>query len=63
MTVASEKDFVSIGQLAAHAQKPVRDIEQAAEDLQLQPALRLNSVPYFSGDQVERLTKHLRDQR
>ena len=56
MTTAAGKDFVSIGQLAAHLQKPVRKIEQAATALKMQPALRLNQVPYFNGRQVERLT-------
>lgn len=59
MTTSADRDFVSIGQLAAHAQKPVRDIERAAEALNMRAALRLNQVPYFNGKQVSRLTKHL----
>lgn len=53
------KDFSSIGQLAAHTQTPVRKIEQAATALHLQPAMRLNSIPYFDGEQVAKLTAHL----
>jgi hypothetical protein len=59
MTTAADRDFLSIGNLAAHVQKPVRRIEQAADALKIKPALRLNSVPYFSSHQVDRLTKHL----
>lgn len=59
MTVDAEKDFVAIGQLAANIGKPVRAIEQAAEQLQLNPALRLNRVPFFNGAQVARLTAEL----
>jgi hypothetical protein len=61
MTVAADKDFVSIGQFAAHVQRPVRKIEQAAISLKIQPALRINGVPYFNGRQVEELTETLRN--
>ena len=57
MTTTIERDFTSVGQLAAHVQKPVRRIEAAATELGLQPALRLNGVPYFDGAQVEQLTE------
>jgi hypothetical protein len=58
-TVKATHDFVSIGQLAAHLQKTVRVIERAAIDLEIAPAMRLNLVPYFSAEQIERLTAHL----
>ena len=61
MTVAAEQDYTSIGQLAAHVQRPVQKIEQAASELKIRPALRLNQVPYFSARQVERLTEALRN--
>jgi len=61
MTTTAEKDFVSVGQLAAHIQRPVRSIETAAEQLQIRPAMRLNGVPYFDGEQVEKLTQELRN--
>jgi hypothetical protein len=57
MTTAAEKDYVSIGALAARTQRPVRRIEQAADSLKIRPALRLNGVVYFDAGQVERLTK------
>jgi hypothetical protein len=63
MTTAADRDFISVGQLAAHVQKPVRRIEAAAEQLRLKPAMRLNGVPYFDGAQVERLTAKLQEQR
>jgi hypothetical protein len=55
--VTASKDFVSVGQLAAHVQRPVRRIEQAATELGITPAMRLNGVNYFDGRQVERLTE------
>ena len=60
MTIDQDRDFISIGQLAAHLQQSVRAIERAANKLGLKPALRLNMIPHFSGDQVEKLTKELR---
>ena len=62
MTTTADRDFVSVGQLAAHIQKPVRRIEAAAEQLRLKPAMRLNGVPYFDGGQVEQLTAKLKEQ-
>ena len=59
MTTAADKDLLSIGRLAADTQKPVRRIEQAANELRIKPAMRLNGVPYFNGRQVERLTAAL----
>lgn len=57
--VESKQDFFSIGQLAAHLQASVRQIEAAAERAGLQPALRLNMVPHWNGDQVEILRAQL----
>ena len=59
-TVQATHDYTSIGQLAALLQKPVRAIERAAAELELQPAIRLNHVPYFHGEQVELLTGHFK---
>lgn len=58
-TITPAHDFVSIGQLAAHTQRSVRAIEAAADALKLAPALRLNGIPHFNGEQVERLTEQL----
>lgn len=60
MTVASEKDYQSIGQLASTLRVTVRAIERAADQLGISPALRLNLIPHFDGEQVARLTDHLR---
>jgi len=59
MVIDAERDFVAIGQLASRIGKPVRDIERAATELNLHPAMRVNFVPFFDGRQVERLTKAL----
>lgn len=58
--VQGDHDLTSIGQLCALLQRTPRAIEQAATALQLQPALRLNSVAYFSAPQVEALLSKLR---
>jgi hypothetical protein len=58
-TVQATHDFYSIGQLAAHLQKPVRAIEHAATQLKLAPAMRLNGIPHFDGEQVQQLTEQL----
>jgi hypothetical protein len=62
MTTTAERDFLSIGQLAAQLQRPVRKIELAATELQIQPSLRLNHVPYFDAAAVERLTEAISTQ-
>jgi hypothetical protein len=58
-TVEATHDFYSIGQLAAHLQKPVRAIEGAAIELAITPAMRLNGIPHFDGEQVARLSARL----
>ncbi len=63
MTVAKEHDYVSIGVLAADLQRTPRAIEKASEVLAIQPALRLNRVLHFDGEQVEKLTAHFRGQQ
>ncbi len=57
MTIAAEKDFVSIGQLAANLQRSVRRIELAATALELEPAMRINGVVHFDAEQVERIAQ------
>jgi len=58
--VEATRDFYAIGQLAAHLQRSVRQIERAAAALGLLPSMRLNGVPYYDGAQVEQLTAELR---
>jgi hypothetical protein len=55
MTIEATKDFVSIGNLASHLQRSVRDIEQTAAALKIAPALRLNGIAHFDGLQVEQI--------
>ena len=59
MTTTADRDYLSIGQLAAHLQRPVRAIEQTAATLKIRPAMRLNQIPYFNGRQVEKLTAEI----
>ena len=59
MTVESEKDLVAIGVLAARLQKSVRTIEAAVIALNMMPAMRLNYVPHFDGEQVEQIMRRL----
>jgi hypothetical protein len=61
MTVDAKHDFTAIGQLAGRLRVIVRAIEQAAAELGIEPALRLNLVLHFDGDQVERLAAHFRE--
>ena len=62
-TVEANRDFVSIGQLAAYLQKPVRAIERAATELRMAPAMRINHIAHFDGGQVEKLTAELTGRR
>jgi hypothetical protein len=57
MQVAAEKDLVSIGCLAAQIQQPVRAIESMAVKLGIVPAMKLNSIPHFDGDQAEAISE------
>ena len=57
--VKAARDFFSIGQLAAHFQISVRAIEKAAGELGIVPAMRINLVSHFDGQQVEALRAHL----
>ena len=63
MTVTADRDIVSIGQFACRVQCSVRVIEAAADALGVAPAYRINGVPYFDGEQAEKLTAHLSENR
>lgn len=54
-------DYTAIGPLASRLQQSVRAIESASQVLGLVPSLRLNNVPHFDGNQVQRLTAYFRD--
>jgi hypothetical protein len=58
-TVSADRDFVSIGQVAAQAGRTVRRVEQAATELGMKPAMRVDGRPYFDGRQVEQLSAKL----
>jgi hypothetical protein len=59
MTPTADKDWISIGCLAAHLQRSVRAIEGACEKLRIAPALRLNHIAHFDAEQVEQIREHL----
>lgn len=61
MTTLPQNDLVAIGVLASQLQKPVRTIEAACIELNIAPAMRINFVPHFDADQIERLTERLAD--
>ena len=58
-TTSAQQDYTAIGVLAGQLQSSVRQIERAAEQAGIAPALRLNHVPYFDGTQVETLRQAL----
>ena len=58
--VEANRDFFSIGQLAAHLQTSVRSIEKAARTRGIVPAMRINLVPHYDGQQVEIIADELR---
>ena len=55
-------EFLSVGQLAADIQQPVKRIFAAADSLGIAPALKLNRVAYFSASQADVLTAYFRNQ-
>ena len=59
--IESERDLTSIGCLAGQFQIDVRAIERTAAKLNMVPAWRLNSVPYYDGGQVQQLAASLAD--
>lgn len=63
MTIAPTKDLISIGTLASQTRATVRAIEAAAEALGITPAMRLNLVIHFDGNQAEQITSYLDGQR
>jgi len=59
--VAATRDFFAIGQLAAHLQTPVREIELAADRLGIVAAMRINLILHFDGGQVRAIANYLRE--
>jgi hypothetical protein len=59
-SIEATRDLISIGQLACRIQRSVLAIEQAADKLGIVPSLRLNGIPHFDGEQVEKLTEHFK---
>ncbi len=60
MITTPAKDLISIGILSCDLQVTVREIERAADELGIEPALSLNRIAHFDGEQIERLGMHLR---
>lgn len=54
------KSIASIGAVAAELQLTTAKIAAAADELNIQPELRINQVPYFDSQDVERINEHIR---
>ncbi len=63
MTVQSERDLVSIGQLAQDIQRTPNAIERACDALGIAPAMKLNHSPHFDAEQAERILAHFRGEK
>ncbi|MGD9632735.1 MAG: hypothetical protein AB7G28_25135 [Pirellulales bacterium] len=60
MKVSPDKDLIAIGKLASELRVTVRTIDFAVAELGIQPALMLNRIAHFDGDQVERILALIR---
>ena len=60
-TIAAQKDLRSVGNLCGMLQRSPDVINGAAKVLGIQPALRLNGVPHYDADQVERICTYFRE--
>lgn len=49
----------AIGNVCAQLQRPYGAIQRAIEQLGIEPAIVINTVPHFSDDDVERIREHL----
>jgi hypothetical protein len=54
---------VSIGQAAALIQAMPNKIREAAEALEIRPAMRINLVDHYSEDDLERIATYLRAEK
>lgn len=54
-----QNDLVAIGVLAQQLQQSVRTIEAVCVALNLPPAMRVNYVPFFDAEQVNRIAARL----
>lgn len=62
-TTEATHDYRSLGHLCSELQVSFRKIEKAATELGIAPAIRLNGIVYFDGEQTERLTQHFRESK
>jgi hypothetical protein len=62
MTVAPERDFWSVAQLAAQHQVSVNRLERVAEKHGIAPAERRGGVFYFDGVGAERIAKAMKSE-
>jgi hypothetical protein len=63
MTTLPTNDLTAIGILASDLRVTVREIERAADQIGVAPALMLNRIAHFDGDQVAAIVQFLRSQR
>ena len=61
--MTSTKEFHSIGHLCQLLQRSPRAITLAAQQLTLEPAMKINGISHYDGDQVETLMSHFRNRR
>lgn len=57
--IKPERDITSIGCLCQRLQASYRRIERAAEALGIVPAMRINGVVHFDGEQEEAIRRQL----
>jgi hypothetical protein len=59
---AMPESFVSIGQATALVQAMPADIRRAANELGIQPAVKINLIDHFAESDLQRIAEHLRSQ-
>jgi len=62
MTTAT-RHLESIGHLCASLQKPYATIRRAIDTLGIVPAVTINGIDHFDGEQCERIEKMIRGER
>jgi len=54
-------ELVSLGHASVQLQRTVGIVRRAAKDLGIEPAYRINDIPYFLAADIERIAAHLTD--
>ena len=61
MAKPSEREYMSLGRVAAHLQRTPGMVREASNTLGIIPAFVLNDIPHFTGVDVERMAEHFRN--